>query len=92
MFKKKVGEEEAGVVEEGVGDAVVEGEEEEEEEAEVGHEYDVNNTGCAPARINLLMKKYINSKLGQRIGWTEHLIQSPTPTGLDNTVAAKGPI
>ena len=46
MFKKKVGEEEAGVVEEGVGDAVVEGEEE-EEEAEVGHEYyEVNNTGC----------------------------------------------
>ena len=28
MFKKKVGEEEAGVVEEGVGDAVVEDEEE----------------------------------------------------------------
>ena len=68
--QKKVGEEEAGVVEEGVGDAVVEGEEE-EEEAEVGHEYDVNNTGCAPARINLLMKKYINSKLGQRIGWSK---------------------
>lgn len=44
MFKKKVGEEEAGVVEEGVGDAVVE---DEEEGAEVGHEYELNNTGCA---------------------------------------------
>ena len=64
MFKKKVGEEEAGVVEEGVGDAVVEGEEE-EEEAEVGHEYDVNNTGCAPAKNQFIDEKKPKIKIGQ---------------------------
>ena len=85
MFKKKVGEEEAGVVEEGVGDAVVEGEEE-EEEAEVGHEYDVNNTGCAPAK-----NQFIDEKVHQfEIGTENRLVKNQLhlPTGL-NTVAAK---